>query len=51
MPGLYRSERQAFDKYLETGYLDIWRYRNPKKFNIHGGIHKLKVVIEILDGE
>ena len=31
MPGLYRSERQAFDKYLEAGYLDIWRYRNPTK--------------------
>ena len=36
--GLYRSERQAFDN-IEAGYLDIWRYRNPTKFNIHGGIH------------
>ena len=31
IPGLYRSERQAFDKYLEADYLDIWRYRNPTK--------------------
>jgi len=29
LPGLLRSERQMFTKYLEAGYLDIYRHRNP----------------------
>ena len=28
-PGLYKSEKEMFNKYLKTGYLDIYRHRNP----------------------
>ena len=29
LPGLLRSERIMFSKFLEAGYLDIYRHRNP----------------------
>ena len=31
LPGLYKSEKNMFSKYLEIGYLDIWRHKNPHK--------------------
>ena len=29
LPGLLRSERIMFSKFLDAGYLDIYRHRNP----------------------